>query len=88
MQRVGNCDNQAIVFPTFLAGQAVALRSLELSDHEALWSWFNDRDVVRYSLSGWMFPSARNEAQTWLEQTIQDKRTLTLGIVISITTRS
>jgi len=40
-------------FPTFLVGQRLSLRSLELSDIDALWHWFADRDVVRYSLSLW-----------------------------------
>src|SRR5215208_3384138 len=72
-------SNQAS--PTFLAGQAISLRSLELSDRDALWHWFADREVVRYSLSVWLFPSSRHETQTWLEKTINDTHTLTLGIV-------
>src|SRR5215216_7516066 len=68
-------------FPTFLVGQSVSLRSLELSDVDALWYWFADREVVRYSLSLWLFPFSRYETQTWLERTISDKHTLTLGIV-------
>ncbi len=65
----------------FLVGQRASLRSLELCDLDALWHWFADRDVVRYSLSLWLFPSSRHETHTWLERTIQDKHTLTLGIV-------
>jgi RimJ/RimL family protein N-acetyltransferase len=68
-------------FPTFLAGQSVSLRSLELSDVAVLWHWFADREVVRYSLSLWLFPYSRHETQSWLERTLQDKHTLTLGIV-------
>jgi len=68
-------------FPTFLAGHRGSLRSLELSDLNALWTWFADREVVRYSLSLWLFPYSRHETQTWLEKTIHDKQTLTLGIV-------
>ena len=66
--------------PSFLAGQDISLRSLELSDLDAFWHWFADREVVRYSLSMWLFPSSRHETQTWLERTIGDKHTLTLGI--------
>jgi len=54
---------------SFLAGQDISLRSLELSDLDALWHWFADREVVRYSLSVWLFPAARHETQTWLERT-------------------
>jgi len=68
-------------FPTFLAGHRVSLRSLELSDLDDLWHWFADREVIRYSLSLWLFPNSRHETQTWLERTIRDKQTLTLGIV-------
>lgn len=67
--------------PAFLTGQSIALRALELSDGDALWRWFADREVVRYSLSMWLFPTSRHETQTWLERTISDKHTLTLGIV-------
>ena len=67
--------------PSFLTGQGIALRSLELSDLDALWYWFADREVVRYSLSMWLFPSSRHETQSWLERTITDKHTLTLGVV-------
>jgi RimJ/RimL family protein N-acetyltransferase len=66
--------------PSFLAGQDISLRSLELSDLDEFWHWFADREVVRYSLSMWLFPSSRHETQTWLERTIGDKHTLTLGI--------
>jgi RimJ/RimL family protein N-acetyltransferase len=72
-------SNQAS--PTFLAGQGISLRSLELSDLDALWHWFADREVVRYSLSLWLFPHSHHETQAWLERTIHDKHTLTLGIV-------
>jgi RimJ/RimL family protein N-acetyltransferase len=68
-------------FPTFLVGQSISLRSLELSDVDALWHWFADREVVRYSLSLWRFPFSRYETHTWLERTMQDKHTLTLGVV-------
>jgi RimJ/RimL family protein N-acetyltransferase len=68
-------------FPTFLVGQSVSLRSLELRDVDALWHWFADREVVRYSLSMWLFPASRHETQSWLERTITDKHTLTLGVV-------
>jgi RimJ/RimL family protein N-acetyltransferase len=67
--------------PSFLAGQDISLRSLELSDLDDLWHWFADREVVRYSLSLWLFPYSRHETQTWLEKTLTDKHTLTLGIV-------
>ena len=67
--------------PPFLTGQGISLRSLELSDLDTLWHWFADREVIRYSLSVWLFPYARHETQTWLERTITDKHTLTLGIV-------
>jgi RimJ/RimL family protein N-acetyltransferase len=72
-------SNQAS--PSFLAGQDISLRSLELSDLDDLWHWFADREVVRYSLSLWLFPYSRHETQTWLERTLTDKHTLTLGIV-------
>lgn len=36
---------------------------------------------MRYSLSQWQFPYSRQETQPWLERTIHDKSTLTLGIV-------
>ena len=65
----------------FLAGEAIYLRSLEMADRDRLWAWFADLEVVRYSLSIWQFPVSRIETQEWLDQTIRDKKTLTLGIV-------
>jgi RimJ/RimL family protein N-acetyltransferase len=73
--------NPSQASPSFLAGQDISLRSLELSDLDDLWQWFADREVVRYSLSLWLFPYSRHETQTWLEKTLTDKHTLTLGIV-------
>jgi RimJ/RimL family protein N-acetyltransferase len=68
-------------FPTFLAGDTISLRSLEHTDLDVLCGWFADREVVRYSLSAWIFPCSLHETQTWLDATIHDKHTLTLGIV-------
>jgi RimJ/RimL family protein N-acetyltransferase len=70
-----------LAFPAFLAGQRVSLRSLEVSDGDTLWAWFADRQVVQYSLSQWQYPVSRLETQAWLDKTIHDKHTLTLGIV-------
>ncbi len=70
--------------PAFLLGISIVLRSLEISDDECLWRWFADREVVRYSLSRWQFPSSRHETRQWLERTLHDKNTLTLGIVEQI----
>lgn len=65
----------------FLAGTAIYLRSLEMGDRDRLWAWFADREVVRYSLSLWQFPFSQVETEEWLDRTIHDKKTLTLGIV-------
>jgi RimJ/RimL family protein N-acetyltransferase len=73
------------IYPTFLSGATVQLCSLELTDLDLFWHWFADREVVRYSLSMWLFPTARHETQQWLERTIADKQTLTLGIVETTT---
>jgi RimJ/RimL family protein N-acetyltransferase len=67
--------------PSFLVGQRVSLRSLELTDLDALWVWFADREVVQYSLSMWLLPYSRHETQLWLEKTMREKQTLTLGVV-------
>lgn len=65
----------------FLEGKKVLLRSLELDDLEVFWAWFADREVVKYSLGTWLFPWSKSETETWLKQTLQDKETLTLGVV-------
>ncbi len=36
---------------------------------------------MQYSLSTWQFPTSRWETHQWLERTLRDKQTLTLGIV-------
>ena len=65
----------------FLDGATVLLRSLEREDLDLFWSWFADREAVKYSLGSWIFPWSRSETQAWLERTIQDKETLSLGVV-------
>lgn len=65
----------------FLAGERVYLRSLEMNDLPHFCQWFADRDVVQYSLSTWQFPTSQWETQAWLERTMLDKHTLTLGVV-------
>lgn len=66
---------------TFLVGKNISLRSLELDDLDLFCTWFADREVVRYSMGTWLFPWSRSETYTWLEKTIQDKETLSLGVV-------
>ncbi len=65
----------------FLTGKSTFLRSLELEDIDDFHRWFADRDVVRYSMSTWQMPVSKLEVAEWLERTIRDKRTLTLGLV-------
>lgn len=65
----------------FLTGEKVFLRSLELTDLESFWAWFADREVVKYSLGTWLLPWSKDETERWLKQTLQDKATLTLGVV-------
>jgi RimJ/RimL family protein N-acetyltransferase/SAM-dependent methyltransferase len=65
----------------FLIGQHVALRSLEMSDGAAFHRWFADRDVVRYSMTMWQLPMSQVETDAWLERQLNDKETLTLGII-------
>src|SRR5690348_4476851 len=71
----------------FLIGEKVLLRSLELTDLELFWAWFADREVVKYSLRAWLLPWSKDETESWLRQTLQDKETLTLGIVEKETAR-
>ena len=52
-----------------------------MDDLDRLWTWFADREVVRYSHSMWQFPFSRSETQEWLERTLRDKQTLTLAMV-------
>ncbi len=66
----------------FLAADGVYLRSLEIEDLLLFYSWFADREVVRYSLGAWLFPTSILETREWLEKTIRDKGTLSLGIVV------
>lgn len=65
----------------FLTGEKVLLRSLELDDLDLFWKWFADREVVKYSMGTWIFPWSKSETQAWLERTLQDKETLSLGVV-------
>lgn len=65
----------------FLTGDKVLLRSLELDDLDLFWMWFADREAIKYSLGTWLFPWSKNETEMWLKQTLQDKETLTLGVI-------
>lgn len=69
----------------FLAADGVYLRPLEPEDLPLFQSWFADRDVVRYSLGAWLFPTSMLETAEWLEKAIRDKGTLSLGIVVQDT---
>lgn len=65
----------------FLTGEQVVLRSLEMDDLEVFWRWFADRDVVKYSLGAWIFPWSKSKTTAWLRSTLEDKETLSLGVV-------
>ncbi len=61
------------------------MRPLELDDLDLFWAWFADREVVKYSLGTWIFPWSKSETQAWLARTIQEKATLSLGVVEKVT---
>jgi RimJ/RimL family protein N-acetyltransferase len=65
----------------FLTGERVILRSLETDDLDLFWAWFADREVVKYSLGTWVFPWSKSETATWLKRTLEEKETLSLGVV-------
>jgi RimJ/RimL family protein N-acetyltransferase len=65
----------------FLTREHVALRPLELDDLLLFREWFADREAVRYSLGKLLFPQSELDVREWLERTIRDKQTLSLGIV-------
>lgn len=65
----------------FLAGNNISFRPLELDDLDLFHAWFADREVVRYSMGMWQFPWSRGQTLGWLERTMQDKETLSLGVV-------
>jgi RimJ/RimL family protein N-acetyltransferase len=65
----------------FLDGETIYLRPLERDDVDLFWHWFADREVVKYSMGILIFPYSKADTQEWLEQTIHDKRVLSLGIV-------
>jgi len=64
----------------FLTGDTIDLRPLDHDDIHLFYAWFADREVVRYSLGLWQFPQSRVEVGDWLDRTIHDKGTLSLGI--------
>ena len=67
---------------SFLAGEAVYLRPLELDDLPQFRRWFADREVTRYSLSKLLFPHSELDLREWLEWTIRDMlRTSLLAVV-------
>ncbi|GCE23071.1 GNAT family N-acetyltransferase [Dictyobacter kobayashii] len=65
----------------FIAGENVLLRPLEMDDLEVFWAWFADREVTKYSMGTWLFPWSKYETELWLKRTIQDRESLTLGVV-------
>ena len=71
----------------FLVGENVLLRSLELDDLDRFCTWFADREVVKYSLGTWLFPWSKHETEAWLKQTLENKESLSLGVVEKATAR-
>jgi RimJ/RimL family protein N-acetyltransferase len=39
------------------------------------------REATKYALGTWLFPWSKHETETWLTHTLQDKATLSLGVV-------
>lgn len=76
------CALKGMLMASFLAGDRIGLRALEPEDAAQFASWFADRDVVRYALSSYQMPTSLAETRAWLERTIADKATLTLGITL------
>lgn len=65
----------------FLTGERAILRSLEMEDLDVFWTWFADREVVKYSLGAWVLPWSKSATATWLNRTLEEKETLSLGVV-------
>ncbi len=65
----------------FLAGDTIDLRPLDDDDLDPFYGWFADREVVRYALGLWQFPMSMVEVRDWLDRTMRDKGSLSLGIV-------
>src|SRR6266700_7831898 len=77
----------AMFMNAFLDSETIYLRPLEHDDLDLFWQWFADREVVKYSMGIWIFPYSKADTLEWLEQTIRDKRVLSLGIVEKATDR-
>lgn len=64
-----------------LQGEKIYLRPLNLKDANHYYKWVKDKEVILYSLGRWLIPYTKKQIQEWLQETIDDKSVLNLGIV-------
>lgn len=64
-----------------LQGEKIYLRALNLNDANDYYKWVKDKEVILYSLGRWLKPHTKKQIQEWLQETINDKSVLNLGIV-------
>ena len=59
----------------------IKLRDLQLSDKEYFFSWINDEDVIRYSLSIFQKMKSRDEISHWFDNLLVDESSFNKAII-------
>ena len=60
----------------------IELKSLKENQFELFYSWINDAEVIKYSLSKFQKINSREEIKNWFNALIQNKVDLNLGIYL------
>ncbi|ENM5935919.1 GNAT family N-acetyltransferase [Vibrio mimicus] len=56
------------------------LRSLDMGDAEAFYSWSRDREVTLYSLSSYAYPQSKSDIEKWLLSINSSAKNVSFGI--------
>ena len=59
----------------------ISLRNLHRSDRKNFYSWINDEEVIRYSLSLFQKISSEAEIDKWFRSVLDDKKSFSKGII-------
>ncbi|WP_207435751.1 GNAT family N-acetyltransferase [Sabulibacter ruber] len=63
----------------------IKLSPLVKTDVTPFYSWINDEEVIKYSLSSFKEINTNQEVDRWFEKTLEDTRSINLGIYLNQT---
>jgi hypothetical protein len=63
----------------------IKLTPLVKTDVTPFYSWINDEEAIKYSLSSFKEINTHQEVDRWFEKTLEDTRSINLGIYVNQT---